>query len=114
MKITARRKGAPYSRPLEQMYTVTDAAWYVGVTRQTMSEWIKTGRVHPVYRPSRTCVRIPASSVNRYLKRQGRAVQALPRVEVPKMPKKVNYFRATEGRGVRIVQKPQYLSSTIQ
>jgi len=54
------------------MYTVTDAAWYVGVARQTMSDWIKTGRVHPVYRPSRTCVRIPASSVNRYLKRQGR------------------------------------------
>jgi predicted site-specific integrase-resolvase len=62
------RQGSPYSRPVEQHYSITEAAELVSVSRQTMSGYIKEGMVFPVYRKNHKMVRVPASSINRYLR----------------------------------------------
>ncbi len=61
-------KGSPYTRPVEQHYSITEAAGLVGVARQTMSEYVRIGRVRPVFRKNHKVVRVPASAVNRFLK----------------------------------------------
>lgn len=107
MKITYRRRGAPYSRPLEQMYSITEASQEVGVARQTMSRWIKTGRISPVHRFSQTCVRVPVSSVNRYLKRTGRS----PEIPPPTKGKPTGFRRPTEKNRLHATAKrPGYLA----
>jgi excisionase family DNA binding protein len=61
-------QGSPFTRPVEQFYSITEAASLVSVTRQTMSEWVNRGRVRPVYRVNHKVVRVPASAINRFLK----------------------------------------------
>ena len=61
-------KGSPYSRPVEQHYSITKSAKLVSVSRQTMSNYIKEGMVYPVSRINHTVVRVPASSINRFLR----------------------------------------------
>lgn len=61
------KKGSPYTREVEPHYSVTKAAKLVGVCRQTMSEYLREGRVYPVRRINRTVVLVPASSINRFL-----------------------------------------------
>ena len=99
MKITARRKGAPFTRPLEQMYSITEASQEVGVARQTMSRWIKTGRISPVFRVNPTCVRVPVSSVNRFLGRRGRTMRVVTAPTARKPQNNPNFFPAREKRG---------------
>ncbi len=61
------KKGSPYTKEVEPHYSVTKAARLVGVCRQTMSEYLKEGRVHPVRRINHKVVRVPASAINRFL-----------------------------------------------
>jgi predicted site-specific integrase-resolvase len=61
------KKGSPYTKEVEPHYSVTKSARLVGVCRQTMSEYVRDGRVHPVRRISKTVVRVPVSSINRFL-----------------------------------------------
>ena len=81
VKTTPLKKGAPFTREVEAHYSVTDVAERLDVARQTVSEWVSDCRIQPVYRISKTCVRIPASAINRFLKSSKRAPKAVYRTQ---------------------------------
>jgi hypothetical protein len=68
VSLRMNKKGSPFSRPVEQHYSITKAAALVGVRRQTMSLYVKEGRVYPVRRVNHKVVCVPASSINRFLR----------------------------------------------
>lgn len=67
-------------RSIEEHYSISEAARRLGVHRNTVRNWIEAKHIVPIFRLSRTTVRIPASAIQRHLNsgREGRIVDICP------------------------------------
>ena len=68
-------------KQLEEMFQPAAAARRCGISRATIFRLMRAGKIYPIYRPSARLTIIPASALDRFMKRS-----EVPRTVISQQP----------------------------